>query len=151
MSIDYILKKVQDPEASSRDLTSHILYYFRQLSGQSGFPIDERNLPSIIQIVGAIVQHPSWKYDYSVGHLTSGFYNSGLEHLFFSTAQQQKHAIAFEIFLDAVTTSQRQQFVQDHLQLLQKLGAAHIPCVMAIILTEEIGDEQPAIAVRRKI
>lgn len=113
--------------------------------------MDERNLPNITQIVGKIVQHPSWNYDYSVGHLTSVFYNSDFEHLFFSKAQQQKHAIAFEIFLDAITASQRQQFLQDHLRLLQKLGAAHIPCVMATTLTQEIGDEHTVTAVRRKI
>lgn len=150
MSIDYILPKVQDPEMSSRDLSLHFLYYFRQLSGQSGFPVDERNLPNIIQIVGKMVQHPSWNYDHSVVQLTAGFYGSTSKKPF-SKAQQQKHALAFGVFLDAIDETQRERFLFDHLDMLRQVGASSIPCVMAATLTQEIGVVQTTNALRRKI
>lgn len=150
MSIDYILQKVQDPEVSSRDLTSHFLYYFRQLSGQSGFPIEEKYLLTIQQIIKTIIEHPSWNYEHSVAQLTAGFDGFTPKNPF-SKAQKEKHALAFGVFLDAIDETQRQRFLFDHLDMLRRVGASSIPCVMAATLTQEIGVVQTINALRRKI
>lgn len=138
MSIDYILQKIQSPDVSSRDLTQHLLYYFNQLSGRSGF-LMEQDLATVQKIVRTIVQHPSWNYEQSSSQITLGFYPD--LNKTFSEEQQGKHALAFEMFLDAIDETQRQQFVQDHLDVLHKVGAGNIPCVMVMLLNREIGTQ----------
>jgi len=149
MSIDYVLQKIQSPDTSSRDLTSHLLYYFNQLAGRSGFSLQDENIPTVQRIIKTIVQHPSWNYEQSSSQITIGFYPD--LHKTFSKEQQQKHALAFEIFLDAIGETLCQRFVYEHLDVLQKIGAGNLPCVMKSVLNQEIGQADIRTSPLRKI
>lgn len=149
MSIDYVLQKIQSPDISSRDLTSHLLYYFNQLSGRSGFSLHDENISTVQHMVRTIVHHPLWNYEQSSSQITIGFYPD--LHKTFSKEQQKKHALAFETFLDAIGETLCQRFVQEYLDVLQKTGAGHLPCVMKAMLTQEIGQAQSRISPLRKI
>lgn len=148
MSIDYILQKIQNPGVSSQDLTQYLLYYFNQLAGRSGFST-EQDLATVQKIVRTIVQHPSWNYEQSSSQITLGFYPDLNKK--FSQEQQRKHALAFEVFLDAIDETQRQRFVQEYLEVLHNVGAGNIPCVMAVLLQREIDDTQTRPTSLRKI
>lgn len=149
MSIDYILQKIQSPDTSSRDLTSHLLYYFNQLAGRSGFSLYDDNISTVQHMVRTIVQHPAWNYEQSSSQITIGFYPD--LHKTFSKEQRQKHALAFETFLDAIGETLCQRFVDEYLDVLQQIGVSHLPCVMKAVLTQEIGPAHIRPALLRKI
>lgn len=148
MSIDYILQKIQHPDVSSQDLTQYLLYYFNQLAGRSGFST-EQDLATVQRIFRTIVQHPSWNYEQSSSQITLGFYPDFNKT--FGQEQQRKHTLAFEVFLDAIDENQRQQFVQEYLDVLHKVGAGNIPCIISVLLNREIDNTQTRPTFQRKI